>query len=145
MGNLNSRLDRFYNQMKKADLERIVIGELTTADGPFLDDHFLVVIDSELNLKEFSTGVECFSQIIRKIEDLFEIKIEFGLCNKTDFQSRVIYPDELKGEKIFVFEKFSRSDVSFLKILTKETLQMVLNPRLLIHLKRPNHGSLSEY
>ena len=85
-----------------------IVAELVTADGPSLDDHFLVIVDEGGRIAEIATDDIRLRGIAQEIEQMLGITIEFGLANRTDFASRVIYPEHLRNRPLFTLAEKAR-------------------------------------
>ena len=93
-----------------ADLWRIrlgnvrVIGEYTIDHGPGFDDYFFVFVteraDCWFEASFYADGTNAFLQ---GLSARLEHELRAGLCNSTDFKSRVLWPPQLEGEELFVF------------------------------------------
>lgn len=78
-----------------------VLGEYTTDSGPFIGDHFVVLVSQDGRVFEISTEGSEAEELIKNIEKSIKKDIKFQLCNVTNFDSRVLYPDPLCGEPLF--------------------------------------------
>lgn len=78
-----------------------LIGELTTSEGPDIDDHFLVLVLRNGSWLEVpaSKAAGCAPQLRPELRS----KIEFRLCSVTKEASRIMYPEELAERPIFSF------------------------------------------
>lgn len=80
-----------------------LIGEYTVPSGPAFDDHFLVVILQDGRTIEYPT--EKIGEIISELQHVTKSRIELSLCNSTKAASRVIFPPELAGRKLYAFRE----------------------------------------
>jgi hypothetical protein len=78
------------------------IGEYTTANGPFVDDYFLVFVadqcDCWYEASYYAQGNDAFRVSLGK---LLGDEIRFGLNNSTDWKHRVLWPKKLEGTDLF--------------------------------------------
>ena len=82
-----------------------LIGEYTTAEGPFVDDYFLVFFSgNEPDWHEASFYAEGRDEVLKELSVLLGSNISCGLVNSTSFNSRVLWPEERKGQRLFDFE-----------------------------------------
>ncbi len=94
--------------MEPIDWSQIaILGELTTQGGPFFDDHFLIVVFRSGEILEIPTSEA--AQYIPMIENATGFRACFGLCDTTDFMSRIIFPGSLAGHPLFDFCRTERS------------------------------------
>lgn len=81
-----------------------VIGEFTTANGPYVDDYFFVFVTadkSSWNCASFYA--EGRIKFLGELSQKLGRKLECGLCNSTSVRSRVIWPSNLDGHPLFEF------------------------------------------
>ncbi len=83
----------------------LVVGEHTTPNGPFSDDHFLTIVMQDGQVKEISLGDAKAEELLTILERELGRDIDLGLSNRTDFASRVIYPETLKEKELYIFER----------------------------------------
>jgi hypothetical protein len=75
-----------------------LIGEYTNANGPWLDDYFLVFLALANGAwNEASFYASGRDAVLAELGRLLGTKLELGLCNSTTFKSRVIWPLNLAG------------------------------------------------
>jgi len=80
------------------------IGEYTTAAGPFLDDYFFVFVTDEPDCwYEASFYAEGRDLFVSGVGRLLGDAITPGLCNSTNWRTRVLWPKSLEGEELFIF------------------------------------------
>ena len=80
-----------------------IIGEATTPDGP-ADDYFLCFAIGPEMWFEASFYAEGRDAFLRALGERLGSPLELGLCNSTDFASRVLWPSSLTGEPMFRYE-----------------------------------------
>ncbi|MDR1145326.1 MAG: hypothetical protein LBK71_04230, partial [Verrucomicrobiales bacterium] len=80
------------------DSEIAIIGEYIIEGGPFVEDHFLVLI---LN---YGRMIDCPIETAKEVlNDLRKCGLfsELKLCNKTKFSSRIIFPTKFIDHPLF--------------------------------------------
>jgi len=92
-----------------------IIGEYTTASGPYIDDHFLLVVLHSGRMLEYASKSADF--IIPDLERVLGIKIEFRLSNRTDAASRVIFPPSFLEHPLFDFYEGPNGFFHFFKFI----------------------------
>jgi hypothetical protein len=78
-----------------------VAGEFTVPSGPYFDDHFLVLVTNSRMIAEIPSHVA--DQWIPALEKATGTKVVWGLCNRTDCASRIIFPSALAEHPVFDF------------------------------------------
>lgn len=81
-----------------------VLGEATDQSGPFLDDYFFCFSTGPTMWHEASFYAEGREEFLRALRVRLQSRIELGLCNSTDFASRVLWPPSLAGEPMFRYD-----------------------------------------
>lgn len=108
-----------------------VIGEYTTQEGPFVEDHFLVFVDIENKLYEIPVAADGLTEVLNKISLLIKYELKISLYFSTEFKSRVIYPEILKDEDLFTFVRTKTSKFNLNNILNlllgMPTVDRILN------------------
>lgn len=78
-----------------------LIGEYTTANGPYIDDYFWVFLTAEEGgwheASFYAAGRDDFLVAVGKA---LSTPIETGLCNSTVYRTRVVWPPEVKGQPL---------------------------------------------
>ena len=93
-----------------------LIGEYTTANGPYMDDYFLVFITSlENGWYEASFYADGFEKVLEQLTAFLGEPVDAGLCNSAEFKSRIIWPPECAGRELL--EVIPPSETSFFKRL----------------------------
>lgn len=85
-----------------------VVGEYTTADGPFVDDYFFAFVCSDGTVYEASFYAAGGNATLDALGAVLGGKITAGLCNSATWRSRVIWPAVL--EDVPLFELRDRGD-----------------------------------
>lgn len=94
-----------------------VIGEYTTQEGPFIEDHFLVFVDTENKLYEIPIVADGLTELLNKISLLIKYELKISLYFSTEFKSKVIYPEILRDEDLFTFVNTKTSKFNLNNIL----------------------------
>jgi hypothetical protein len=85
--------------VKLADVR--LIGEYTTADGPFVDDYFLVFLTAEkggwYEASLCATGMERF---LTELGVALGAPTRLALCSSTAWRTRVVWPPTVEGEPL---------------------------------------------
>jgi hypothetical protein len=111
IGNMDSSL-----QAASTDWESVaIVGEYTVPSGPYLDDHFLVLVFRSGETVEYPS--EKARKVIPALEEVMGVKLEFGLCNITDAASRIMFPTALAEHPIFEFHESAGGIGSLLKVI----------------------------
>ncbi len=78
-----------------------VIGEYTTANGPYVDDYFFVFLTATKNgwhqASFYAEGRDAFLSALGKA---LGTTIETGLCNSTHWKTRILWPPAIMGEPL---------------------------------------------
>jgi hypothetical protein len=78
-----------------------VLGEYTTDEGPYLDDHFIVIAIAPSRFFEYSVGSSRCEEVLSYLKENLDVRVQFTLSNSTEWRSTVLYPDELRGHAFF--------------------------------------------
>jgi hypothetical protein len=93
------------NIIWRVPVEAVVIfAEYTTPYGPWLDDYFLVfgyLENGKALVRSASIYSDGSDDMLRSLSDHWGAPLQFGLCNSTDWKSRVIWPESLEGQNYF--------------------------------------------
>jgi hypothetical protein len=90
-----------------------IVGEYTVPSGPYFDDHFLVIVTSSRKFAEIPSRMA--DEWIPALEGTIGMKISWGLCNRTDCASRVIFPPALAEHPVYEFSESPTGFWDFLK------------------------------
>ena len=83
-----------------------VIGEYTTANGPYIDDYFLVFVTTpERHHFHGSFYAEGRDALLASLTERYGASVECGLCNSTQLTSRCMWPPSLAGRPLFRFTR----------------------------------------
>jgi hypothetical protein len=81
-----------------------IIGEYTTANGPYVDDYFFVFVTKpqghHFHASYYAKGCEA---LLAALEDHLGAKIGCGLVKSTKLTSRCMWPPQLAGQALFRF------------------------------------------
>ena len=80
-----------------------VIGEFTTADGPYADDWFLTFITQKdwIEIPMYTDGMTNFLTDLGKI---LKADLNAKLTNSADWKTRIMYPNEFKEKELYEIE-----------------------------------------
>lgn len=128
----------------------LLIGEETTSGGPYLDDHFLVLVDDLGNWCRFSLEAANVNEAITVLEKHLNTKLEMLLAHEVERNNKILWPEEHRGKRLFSYSKESEPGFSgwLRKLCGLERVSVSLDPELLQEMSR-NHqmgnlGSLDE-
>ncbi|MBL4587303.1 MAG: hypothetical protein JKX84_09655 [Flavobacteriales bacterium] len=108
-----------------------VIGEFTTADGPYIDDWFITIMtkDHWYELPMYAIGMdEVLTELSRKLNAPLQTKF----VNSTEWKTRVMYPVKLEGKALYdwvdlepksIWERF-RELIGFQKSIRRSTSEV---------------------
>ena len=79
-----------------------VIGEFTTANGPYVDDYFFLFVTTDVS-KWYCSSFYAIGRdkFLTELGQKLGHKLECGLCNSTKFKSRIMWPPNLEGHSVF--------------------------------------------
>ena len=79
-----------------------LVGEYTTAHGPWADDYFLVFLTAPENgWYEASFYAKGRDEVLPILEEALSATIRLGLCNSANWKSRIIWPLHL-ADKVLI-------------------------------------------
>ena len=79
----------------------LLIGEYTTSEGPYFDDYFLVFITGENAPRQVASFyADGRDEMLARLSEALDAKIELGLANSPDFKSRILWPPGLGGQEL---------------------------------------------
>jgi len=84
----------------------VVMAEYTNPYGPHLDDYFLVFIFNEQGqgyIREASFYSAGRDELLSELSKRWNDDLRLGLCNSTDWKSRVIWPPQFASREDFTF------------------------------------------
>ena len=78
-----------------------LIGEYTTAEGPFIDDHFFVFLTAlEGGWHEASFYARGRDEVLVALGKKLGVLIETGLGNSAQYKTRIIWPERWNGQDL---------------------------------------------
>lgn len=89
----------------------VLIAEYTTDEGPYIDDYFLVFWtreNGELLKAECSFYAEGRDLALAEAGRVLGVQLDLGLASSTEWNSRVIWPEELRGKPYYEFTNVPR-------------------------------------
>ena len=96
-----------------------ILGEYTNSDGPHLDDYFFVFVLADGSWRQASFYAEGRDDFLTVLSGKLKTKLECGLCHSTDLNSRVLWPEQLIGSKLFTFARAPLTGNSLSRLLQK--------------------------
>jgi len=85
-----------------------VIGEYTDPNGPYVDDYFLVFLTKTARRHIASFYSDGRDTCLADLGSVLGSTVECGLCNSTDYKSRIMWPPSLQGKDLFDFVPLKR-------------------------------------
>jgi hypothetical protein len=78
-----------------------LIAEYTNSDGPYLDDYFFVFMTAiEDGWHEASFYAKGRDEFLAGLSAELGVSLECGLCNSTNYKTRILWPESLKGQPL---------------------------------------------
>ena len=78
-----------------------LVGEYTTANGPHIDDYFLVFLTAfEGGWHEASFYARGRDKVLTALSVVLGAPIETGLCNSAQYKTRIIWPPKWKDQEL---------------------------------------------
>jgi len=123
----NEKIIWSYNGKTIVDIpinEIKIIGEYTTADGPFADDWFLVIYDHKSECFQISMYAENMQEMMRELGEIMQFELVGTLFASIDWESNILYPTKLHGQTLWNIVKmqpksFFEKLMSFIRIYKK--------------------------
>ncbi len=78
-----------------------LIGEFTTAMGPFVDDWFMVFYNDEFECFEISMYAEGIDKLMIEIGELLGFELPGTLLSSTEWNSSILFPNKYRGENLW--------------------------------------------
>ena len=98
-GVFSYRIDDWEWAVRLTDVR--LIGEYTTANGPYEDDYFLVFLTAKENgwhqASFYSTGSQ---ELMAALGKELDISIELGLISSVEYRTRILWPPSLQGKPL---------------------------------------------
>jgi len=114
----------------------VLVGEYVTPEGPYLDDYFIVVVDTSGQEYDFAIRDPEVEPFLEKCKSHFESDFELRLCSKTDFSSRVMHPKALRGKSIFEYHPVKTSLFRLIASFWTQEYTRTYCPEISDHLNR---------
>jgi hypothetical protein len=90
------------NVLTKINIEEIkVIGEYTTANGPFIDDWFYLYILGTNDIRQISAYAQGTKEVLTKLGEKLNIDLKPRLVASTKWETNILWPTDLVGQKVF--------------------------------------------
>ncbi len=84
------------------DLDKVVlIGEYTNANGPLLDDYFLVFVTADGRWFQVSVCAVGFEEVLVNIAAALGARLPLALANSASWAARILWPATVAGEPLF--------------------------------------------
>lgn len=123
-GSVISYTSRYYGTFSIPLSEVAVIGEVTTQNGPGIDDWFIVFVPRcGSDWFEASMYADSCDQFLGQLSAKLGVPMDRSLYASTDFASCIIWPVRLAGRPVFTFKPVT--DSSFLRRLKLRILPEV--------------------
>lgn len=97
--------------IRKMQEGAFVVGEQTTEDGPFLEDHFLVFVFASGDMVRVGVSSDEAVYLIAELKNRLGCEVKFKLCNCAENNSRIIYPDFMRELPLFSISPPSRRTI----------------------------------
>jgi hypothetical protein len=82
--------------------DAVIIGEYTTASGPWIEDWFLVLVTKDGQWHQVSCYAQGIETLTEYLSRKFNIQLHLGaLVNSTSWKTVVVYPLHLNGKQLF--------------------------------------------
>jgi len=96
------------------------VGELTTNGGPWLPDHFLVLVTRD-GARDLRVAIESegFDRLREELRAARGIEFEFMLANRTDWATAVLWPHDLRGRPLYAVHPVPREKGIFASLLDR--------------------------
>lgn len=82
-----------------------LIAEYTTANGPFMDDWFMVFYNERAEYFEVSMYAENIQEMMDELGRSMGIKLFGTLFASADWKSNILYPTEFNGQELWTIVK----------------------------------------
>ena len=80
-----------------------LLGESTNQNGPFEDDYFLCFASDDSGWMEASFYSDGRGNFLKELSEILDSNLSLDLMHSTDFASRILWPEALRGEPMFSF------------------------------------------
>ena len=93
--------------------ELILVAEWTTSHGPWAHDWFIVFVSIEDGKPSFAVCPAAGSEpILEYLSQQFGVVISVGLLKSTDWDSNIIWPPSLAGQKYYTFKPVESGSIA---------------------------------
>jgi hypothetical protein len=92
----------------------VLVGEFTTEDGPFGEDHLLSVWLNDRRTLEIPINSPGVTALLDQLSAKTGTLIKTSLVAESSFASRVLFPPESEGQELFVFQPARKGLVGWL-------------------------------
>src|SRR5690554_1437820 len=83
-------------------IDRIkLIAEYTTANGPFLDDWFLVIYNDKSEYFEISMYADNIQEMMTELGKSLDFELYATLFASADWKTNILYPTEFSGQELW--------------------------------------------
>jgi hypothetical protein len=115
------------------DLNAVVlVGEFTTEDGPFADDHLLAIWLENGRVIELPVVTAGIAELLQRLNSLAGANVEIALAAQSSFASRVMHPPALAGRELFEFAAVRKGVAG---LIFKNAVERRLRPDVAAFLK----------
>lgn len=83
--------------------EIAVFGEYATAEGPYLEDYYLVVVSKDGSWCEIPFSAAGVATTIHRLSDIWGCELRLTLQLSTAYCSNILWPNQLSGLPLFEF------------------------------------------
>ncbi len=90
-----------------------VIGECTTANGPFTDDWFYLYIVGTNEIRQISAYAQGTEEVLKAIGEKLNTDLKPRLVASTKWETNILWPNNLIGQK--VFKEISTEPTAFIE------------------------------
>jgi hypothetical protein len=113
-----------------------IIGEYTTSEGPYFDDHFIVFVDCDGNWFEVTFALA--RSVWNKLETELGVPLVGQLANCTRYESKVLWPNAIQGAHLFDFQEKPAQNLRqrILGLIGVSTTERVLSQDVLMFIGR---------
>jgi hypothetical protein len=90
-----------------------VIGEYTTANGPFIDDWFYLYILGTNDIRQISAYAQGTEEVLKAIGEKLNTDLKPRLVASTKWETNILWPNNLIGQK--VYKEISTAPTAFIE------------------------------
>jgi hypothetical protein len=113
------------------------IGEYTTSEGPLVDDWFYLFFISQNDIRQVSAYATNLNSVLESLSAKYKCDIIGHLSHSTTFESNVIWPTQLRGQKVYeaLATDGPKTVWERIKFTFGQNVEMVLTNELRKHLE----------